>query len=200
MIAMDSKGGKDAPEVDTSTSVELAVNPIAFDSTNAYKTLNDFPRDVADAIHGSLETYVDIATVKPARKGAVVNDADLAAVFDQAAIARIVGTPDRDVLLDEGLPKATGRVRVTSPTMDLYALAETDGKVMLVTAIVQLGIEIEAKAGAITITRFGSMVFAPQPDGTWKVTGWTLHVERSGAGLGPTASTAAPTTSTTVAG
>jgi len=35
----------------------------------------------------------------------------------------------------------------------------------------------------------------PQIDGTWKITGWTLHVERGGPGVVPTpTSPTAPTT------
>jgi hypothetical protein len=201
LIATGSDDKEDEPpQVDRSTSVELSVNPVGFDSTNAYATLDDFPRDVADGLRGALEAYVDLATVTPARKGAVVKDADLGTIFDQGAVARIIAMPpDRDVLLDEGLPKATGRVQVKALPIDLYGLAEADGKVVLVTAVLTLGNYIEE-------ARAGSIVYAPQSDGSWKITAWTLHVERSGPGVTavtpttvPTAPTSASTTSTSVA-
>lgn len=197
LIALDR--GKDTPDVDTTTRVDLTVNPAALDSTSPYLTVADFPSDTSDAVQAALETYVDIATVTPARKGKPVADTDLVTIFDQGAVARL-GTADRDVVLDEGLPKAQGRVRVSAPPSDLFALADADGKVLLVTAIVQLDVQVQVASGTANVSRVGSIVFAPQSDGTWKITAWTLHVERSGAGVSGAPTTTAPPTPTTVAG
>jgi hypothetical protein len=51
----------------------------------------------------------------------------------------------------------------------------------------------------MTIQRTGSLVFIQQGDGSWLITGWTLHVERGGPGVA-TAPTTVPTTATTVPG
>ena len=196
LIALDSEE-KDKPEVDRSTTVELTVNPAGLDSANSYLTVADFPSDAQDDLRAALEQYVDGVTIEPARKGSTVKDTDLATIFDQGAVARLA-TTDRDIVLDEGLPKAKGRVVVSAPPIDLYALAEADGKILLITAVLDLGIEIQVAGGTVTVSRAGTLVFAPQSDGSWKITGWTLHVERGGPGFEPVPTTAP--TSTTVAG
>jgi hypothetical protein len=135
--------------------------------------------------------------VVPLRKGKAV-DAKLATIFDQAAIARLAGT-DRTLLLDEGLPKAVGRIDVTTPPVAMTGLADSEGKLLLVTATIDLAVEARAKRGVMTIQRTGSLVFIQQGDGSWLITGWTLHVERGGPGVA-TAPTTVPTTATTVPG
>jgi hypothetical protein len=157
----------------------------------------EFTPEVRDAILSTIGSYVDEGTVVPLRKGTAV-DAELEKIFDLSAISRLAGT-DRSLLLDEGLPKAVGTVKVTTPPVAMTALADIEGKILLVTATVDLAVEARAKRGVMTVQRTGTLVFIQQGDGSWRITGWTLHVERGGPGVATTPTTV-PTTATTVPG
>jgi hypothetical protein len=143
-----------------------------------------------------LGTYVEDGIVAPLRKG-TADDAALATVFDEAAVAALAG-PERAIVLDEGLPKAVGKVTVTTPPVPLTVLVDKDGNAVAASAGVQLAVSARAAKGIVQITRTGSFVFAPDGAGGWKITGWTLSTDRGGPGVTPS-STAASVTTTTVA-
>jgi hypothetical protein len=149
------------------------------------------PDDVRAKILAALSTYVNAATVKPLQTGAV-DDASLATTLGPAATFRAAGV-DRATLVDEGLPKATGRIVVNTLPVKLTALADGDGRIVVVTARLDSIARTRTPKGAVTIARKGDLVFTPDAD-TWKNDGYDLAVERSGKGL------VAPTTATTVPG
>ncbi len=188
-------GGDDkktaAPEVDTSTTLELTIGDPVVASLNAFSLPTDVPADVSQAVLGLVEDYANEATVVPLRKG-TAKDAALGKLFDDPALAKLAAG-DRALLVDEGLPKATGKIVVTAPPIGFTALMGDGGAVVMANAAIDLTITAEAKRGDVTIRRTGSLVLLQLLDSTWKVTGWTLHVERSGTGVqaGPTD---APTT------
>jgi len=184
---------KSAPAFKASTAVDLQPGAA---TVAAVENPIELPTDVRDAALATLSGYVDTAIVAPLRTGKA-DSAALAKVFDEAAIARLVGT-ERAILLDEGLPKAVGKVTVTTPPVPLTALADRDGKVVLVTVGVQLAVNARAKKGVIQINRTGSFVLAPDPTGAWKITGWTLTTDRGGPGVTPASTPASDTTTTTV--
>jgi len=185
-------GGKDEPQLDASTSVELTLGDLTVETVNSFNSGAEFPTEASDAALAVLESYVQEATVVPLRKGKA-NGTTLAELFDEPAVARLAGT-DRGLLLDEGLPKAVGKVTVKSPPVALTALMDRDGKVVLVTATVDLDIKAQARHGVMTVKRTGTLVLRPQLDASWKITAWTLHVERGGPGVA--ASPTDPTTTT----
>jgi hypothetical protein len=195
-VALGGDDSKDAPKLDTSTNVDLTVGDLLVENVAPVRNVQITP-EVSDAILATIGSYVDDGMVVPLRKGKAV-DAKLATIFDQAAIARLAGT-DRTLLLDEGFPKAVGRIDVTTPPVAMTGLADSEGKLLLVTATIDLAVEARAKRGVMTIQRTGSLVFIQQGDGSWLITGWTLHVERGGPGVA-TAPTTVPTTATTVPG
>ncbi|MEX0665043.1 MAG: hypothetical protein WD598_09795 [Acidimicrobiia bacterium] len=184
-------GGK---ELDTSTTVELELGEIGVESVATLKE-TDFPPEARQAVLATIGQYVDEGTAVPLRKRKA-DETKLAEIFDQAAVVRLAGT-DRSLLLDEGLPKVVGKVTVTSPPVALIALSDANGEVLLVSAEVDFAVKARAQRGVITVQRTGTLVLTPQSDGSWKITGWTLHVERGGPGVAASP-TAAPPTATTV--
>ena len=181
------------PKFEASTSVDLTAGETKVESVGAPV---EFPAELRDQLLSSIGTYVDNAIVKPLRAGKA-DDAALTALFDQAAAARLAG-PDRAILTDEGLPKAVGKIRITTPPVALTGLAAADGKILLATASLDLQISARARKGVVDIHRAGTLVFALDLTGAWKVAGWTLTVERVGPGV-TTTTTVAPTPTTVVA-
>jgi hypothetical protein len=146
------------------------------------------PDEVRAKILAAVSTYVNAATVKPLQTG-VVDDASLGTTLGPAATFR-AGGPDRATLVDEGIPKATGRIVVNTLPLKLTGLADGDGRIVVVTARLDSIARARTERGAITISRKGDLVFTPDGD-TWKIDGYDLSVERSGKGL------VVPTTATT---
>ncbi len=183
-----------APERDTSTTLELLIGDPVVASVSPFARPIDVPADISGIVVDLVEDYANEATVVPLRKG-VAKDAALAKIFDNPALAKLAAG-DRALLVDEGLPKAVGKVTVTAPAIGFTALMGDGGTVVLANAAIDFTITAEAKRGDVTIRRTGSLVLSPQLDSTWKITGWTLHVERSGRGVQatPIESTDLPTT------
>jgi len=184
---------KSAPQFKASTAVDLQPGQA---TVAAVGFIGGLPPDVQKQVLTTLGAYVDNGIVAPLRKGKATN-ASLASAFDTGAIARLVG-PERTIVLDENLPKAVGKITVTTPPVPLSALVDRDNKVLLVTTDVQFAVKARAAKGVVTIKRTGSFVFAPDASGAWKITGWTLSTDRGGPGVTP-APAASHTTTTTVA-
>ena len=136
--------------------------------------------EVSAAVMTTLGEYAESAMVTPLRKGKPASAA-LANVFDAPALARLSG-PDRTVVLDEGLPRAVGKIDVSSPPIPLTGLADASGNTILVSADVKLTAKARTEKGVIGVTRVGTFVLAPDASGIWKITGWTLTTDRRGPG------------------
>ena len=182
---------KSGPAFKTSTAVDLQPGATKIETVGFS---GDLPPDVQNQVLSALGVYVDNGIVAPLRTGKAT-DASLAATFDTAAIARLAG-PDRAIVLDEGLPKAVGKIAVTTPPVPMTALVDRDNKVILVTTDVQFAVKARAAKGVVTINRTGSFVFAPDASGAWKITGWTLSTDRGGPGVTPAPASSDPTTTT----
>ena len=146
------------------------------------------PDDVRTAVIATLTGYVNAATVMPLQQGAV-DDAGLATALAPAVAARLAG-PDRAVLVDEGLPRAkpTSKVKVTATPVALTGLADGAGSVVVVTATVDTTTTAKTTKGKLVIKRTGDLVLEPD-NGTWKITGYTLNVDRAGKAVRPTTTT-----------
>lgn len=149
------------------------------------------PDDVRNAVMATLTGYVNAATVIPLQKG-VVDDAGLATALAPAVAARLAG-PDRAVLVDEGLPKAKSKskVKVSATPVALTGLADGAGSVVVVTATVDTTTTAKTTKGKLVIKRTGDLVLEPD-NGTWKITGYTLNVDRAGKAMRPTTTTTVP--------
>jgi hypothetical protein len=174
-----------------SDQVQLALGPT---SVQGPVLVTTFPAGVGDQVLDSLHRYVDDATVRALHTGRA--GSGLAALADPGVTAQLAG-PDRAVLVDEGLPKATRAVDVSSPAVPLTALVGADGKPLLVIATVQLDVTAATARGAVHIVRTGDLDFVPATDGTWQLTGYDLTVHRDGKGVpGGSEQTAGRTTTT----
>jgi len=177
----------------THKKAQKPVAKITIGDVTMYKVGNDpatIPDDVRAKILAAVTTYVKAATVKPLQTGTVDN-ALLATTLGPAATQRATGA-DRGTLVDEGFPKAKGRIIVNTLPVKLTALADDSGHVVVVTARLDSIARTNTNRGAITIARKGDLVFTPDGD-TWKIDGYDLAVERSGKGLvAPTTATTAP--------
>jgi hypothetical protein len=158
------------------------------------------PDDVRAAVMSAVTQYVNAATVAPLRKGAAADDAVLATMLAPSVAARLAG-PDRAVLVDEGLPKAASKIVVSTAPVTLTGLADGAGNIVVVTANVDATTKTTTAKGKLSITRTGELVLEPD-NGTWKISGYSLIVDRVGKSVRPTPTTvpaapaAAPTPAT----
>ena len=180
--------GSTGPTYSASESVNLAAGPTAMNTVSFAG--GTFSPDVSAAVMTTLGEYAESAMVTPLRKGKPASAA-LANVFDAPALARLSG-PDRTVVLDEGLPRAVGKIDVSSPPIPLTGLADASGNTILVSADVKLTAKARTEKGVFGVTRVGTFVLAPDASGIWKITGWTLATDRRGPGT-----SVAPTTTDT---
>lgn len=185
----NAAAAKKKPRVTVKTSVgETSVHRVG-DGPPA------LPGDVRDAVMTTLRRYLRAASAKPLRTG-TVDDAAIQTTLGLAAIARLGGA-DRQILVDERLPRADRVVLTTSP-VQLTGLADEQGRVVVVTARLDATTKAKTKQGAVTIRRTGELVLTPDA-GAWKITGYDLAVDRIGKGLrtvaDPTPTPAAPAAS-----
>jgi len=173
------------PATQAQTSVSLTLGKVSGESAGLAALLSPAQaQQVVDAVNH----YVDVATIAPLRSGQPAGD--LSPIFDTAALTRVTAG-DRAVIVDEGLPKITGRLRVSGTPVDLVALGDKDSHVVLVSASIDLDVvgATGKPGGPLHIVRTGELVFAPDATGAWKVTSYDVHVDRAGAGLDTASST-----------
>jgi hypothetical protein len=194
VVLVVTGGGDSKPPFKGSTSVKLVAGTTTTERvTSTFEPAPELPAEVQDQVLAVLTRYVDEGIVAPLQKGAAAETA-LAEIFDAAAVTRLAGA-DRAVVLDEGFPKADRKVDVTTPAVTMTGLANADGNLVFVSASVDLKITAKAAAGdTVRIQRAGSFVLAPDPTTGWKITAWTLHVDRVGPGVTPPAGAATPST------
>lgn len=178
-----------------------AVVKIAPGEVTVYKTgdaPDALPPDVQSAVMTTLTGYLNAATVTPLKTG-TADDAALGATLAPPVVARLA--TDRSVLVDEGLPKSVGKIKVSGAPVALTALADGSGTVVVVTANLDTTTKAKTAKGPLSIKRSGELVLEPD-SGAWKITGYTLNVDRVGKGLKTPTTTlpaAAAPTPTTVA-
>ena len=198
-LGVFSGGGGDKAAPVASTNVDLQPGEVqVFWPGLGFEGAHAAP-DLPDQVMSVIGEYVDQGIVPGLRTGRV-KDADLSTAFDPAALAKLAGD-DRAVLLDEGLPKAVGKLTITStaPT-DFAVLNDAQGASLVVTAALDLDIRVRSAKGPYDITRTGEFELVPNGSGGWVITGWDLDVSRTGKGL-PAAQqtpTTAATTTTVV--
>ncbi len=193
----DDSAGNGGPTTTAEKNVDAVSLPVGTLKVEKPGFPADFPADVQTQVMALYTRYVDDGIVTALRTGKA-KDADLPTLVDAGVTAKLAG-PDRAVLFDEDLPPAVGKVTVTSSQpVPLTALAEFDGKAVIVIAGVQLDIVANNKSGPVHIVRSGDLLFAPDLTGAWKITGFDLSVDRSGKGVpGATTTTVAPAGGTT---
>jgi hypothetical protein len=192
-------GGDDAKSASPTTTtaapatrVVIALGDVSADSAGAPVTI---AADQSQHVLDVLTTYVKGATVQPLRTGKPAT-ADFGAIFDATTLASAT-TTDRGVLLDEGLPKVTGDLTVTSQPVTLVGLGDQSGNLTLITAALAVDVTgaTKVKDAPLHVIRSANFTLQPDPSGTWKITAYDVAVARDGAGLSPT-TTAAPASTT----
>ncbi len=180
LTACSGGGGKHVKRSRGLVTLELKAGTVSVESAGPPVTLADSARD---QIVTTVDRYVNEASLKPieTRKPA----GDLSALFTADALARISG-PDRAVLVDEQLPEPTGGVTARASPIDLVGLADGNGAVVLVSARVTIDIGAKSARGRFRVQRLGDLVLAPDAGG-WRIFGYDVGVNRTGAGLEPTA-------------
>jgi hypothetical protein len=197
VVALASCSGGDddkaAPTttVAPNTTIDIKLGDVSADSAGAPTTVSP---DQSQRVLDALITYVKGATVEPLRSGKPAT-ADFSGAFDANTLASAT-TTDRAVVLDEGLPRVTGDLDVTSEPVAVLGLGDQGGNLALVNAALNLDITgvTKAKGGPLHVIRRADLVLQPDPAGTWKITAYTISVAREGAGLTPTTTTGASTT------
>jgi len=176
---------------DKSTNVSLQLGKVSAESAGPPAQLTS---EQSQAIMKIVGDYLQIASVQPLRSAKPAGS--LSALFDAATLARVTGV-DRGVVLDEGLPKVTGKLDVVALPVDIVALADQNGAIVLATLKIAVDTKGVTKAagGPLHIVRTGDLVVTPDASGAWKITAYNFGVARTGAGLDPTTTTVpTPTT------
>jgi hypothetical protein len=158
------------------SSVALKVTTTNVESAGAAVA---FPAELRDQAAQVVNTYVEDAVVAALRTGA--SDPNVTQVFTPDAAAKLTG-PDRAVLTDDGVEKATGSIDASKADVALTALADTSGKLLLVSAALTLDMRAPVAGGTLHVTRFGDLLLAPVGS-AWKVAGYDLAVTRDGPGV-----------------
>ena len=161
-----------APEGST---LDLVAGDVRVESTGNPGTLADADRD---AIVDTVRKYVIAATIDPMHGKKV---GDLTPLFTPQAGAALAGF-DRAAALDEGVPKASGTVKVESAPLLLTALSDPSGAINLVGTSLYLDAKADSDRGPIRVQRSGELVLT-RDAGTWKISSFKLAADRTGAGL-----------------
>jgi hypothetical protein len=175
-------GANTAPTPSSDVQLDLTAGPVVVEAAGAPATLADTDRD---AIVDVVRQYVTAATLAPLRGRPV---GDLAPLFTPAARGGLTGI-DRAALVDEGIPEVTGRTRATAFPVGLTALSDRAGAIDLVGASFAFDIAGRARQGPVSVKRSGELVLMRSPEG-WLIDSYRVTVERGGAGLGPSTTTA----------
>jgi hypothetical protein len=174
------------------TNVSLPLGDVSADSAGPPAQLTP---EQAQAVIKVIGDYLNFATIDPLRSAKPAGD--LSSLFGAAALTRVTG-PDRAVMLDEGLPKVTGKLNITAQPVTVVGLADQSGAIVLATASIDLDIQgvTAVKGGPLRILRKGDLVLTPNASGAWTVTAFNVAVARTGAGLDATTTTARTATTT----
>ena len=169
--------------------LELTRGEVAVASAGGDVSLDEATQQ---AVVAAAQSYIDAAVLSPLTDGKVGDGYD--ALFDTSVSTNATG-PDRAALTDDGIDKATKSPEVTATPVRIDALADKDGKVLLVGATFDVDVKAETAAGPLAVRRINQLTYAPV-DGAWKMTAYHVDVTRDTAG-DTTSSTADTTTETT---
>jgi hypothetical protein len=114
-------------------------------------------------------------------------------VFDGTTLTPAT-TTDRGVVLDESLPKVTGKLDIVAQPVSMVGLGDQSGKLTLVTAALTVDVkgETATKGDPLHIVRRAEFVLAPIFGG-WRVTSYNMIVFRDGGGLSAATTTTGAT-------
>jgi hypothetical protein len=186
----DSSSSKPTTTTSHSTNVDLRLGDVSAASSGQPATVSP---EQSQAVLDALGTYVQDTTVQPLRSAKPAS-ADLGAVFDATTLTPAT-TTDRGVVFDEGLPRVTGDLDVVSEPITVVGLGDLNGNLALVGAALFIDVtgQTATKADPIHIVRRADLVLAPDGNGAWKISAYSMVVTRQGGGLDAPTSTTATT-------
>jgi hypothetical protein len=155
-----------------SADVTLTRGEIAVASAGGEVVLDE---PTQQAVIEAAQRYVDIATVAPLMTGKVGDGYD--ALFDAAVSTSAIG-PDRAALTDDGIPRVESDTAVTATPVRVDALADKDGKVLLLGATFDVDVRAESADGPMTVHRSNELTYTPAEGGGWKITAYRVSVQR----------------------
>ncbi len=132
------------------------------------------PPGVAEAartqVLATLDAYLKAATIEPTLGRPV---GDLGFIFTPAAAGRLTG-PDRAALVEEVLV-GSDQVKPTA-AVGLRALVGTDGKPVVMAALIDVGVSAKVGEATVRVTRQGTLVLVDE--GGWKIDGYDVRTTR----------------------
>jgi hypothetical protein len=187
--------GDTSPTSADATTTSTAAPPVVTLQVVAAGPVSPFDDATVDpavqqAIVGTVTRYVQQANADPLFSGEAPVGLD--ALFEQTALIQALGA-DAPALIDRGPSPATGGVRVTTANCSVSVLIGLMGVAQLATADIHVVLEATTADGTVHIERTGAFTLAPGADGTWRIEGYDITVDREGAGV----TDAAATTGTT---
>lgn len=186
-------GGSDAKAARTAapagSTLDLEAGPVNVEASGNPAQLSDADRN---AIVDTVRRYVIAATIDPLHGKPVGN---LTSLFTPSAAMAIQGL-DRAAAVDEGVPKATSTVKVSTSPMLLTALSDPAGAINLVGTSLYLDAKTRSGRGPVQVKRSGELVLSRAAGNTWKIASFRLTADRTGAGIERAATTSSTTAST----
>lgn len=155
-------------------TLDVRAGPVTTESAGGTANLSDADRA---AILAVVRDYVQQATVAPLQGRRL---GDLGAVFDPAAVSSLTEA-NRATVLDDGLPRASGRITANVQPVPLRVLTDPSG-VVLVGASLALRVDAPVRGGHVQVQRLGQLVLA-RNGGSWRVTSYQVSVERARPGV-----------------
>jgi hypothetical protein len=190
----------DATTTSTAPPPVVTLQVVAAGPVSPYDGVTVDPA-VQQALVATVTAYVQRANADPLYTGQPPVGLD--ALFEPTALGAALGA-DAAALIDRGPAPATGGVTVTTANCSVSVLVGLMGVAQLATVDIHVVLEATTDDGAVRVERTGAFTLAPGADGTWRIQGYDITVDREGPGVTDAAATTGATTpaeaATTTAG
>lgn len=171
----DKKAAPPPTSTTTAPLPEFRVVVPAVDVQSMKPGQTALPEDVKTQVTATLNTYLDRAVIQPLYTGQAPVGLD--AVFTAVALARLTaGSPDRAALVEDTRP-AEGVLEAEKEDASLTALADQDGRIVLVSAVIDLNVLLTTTVGRVRYHRTGELVLIPV-EGGWRVDSYDVVAKR----------------------
>ena len=171
-LAGSGNGGKEKPKhVANSVGLVLKLGKVNVQSAGPPPRVKSA---VKQAVLDASQSYVDDAVLAPLDKGKL-NEA-YAKIFDLGVRPSATGS-DRGTVTEVRTGKLKSPIKATATKVDLDAMGDQTGKLVLVAASFRVEVDAKGSAGPVKITRGAELTFAPEGN-RWLVTAYHVVVIR----------------------
>jgi hypothetical protein len=189
-LVRDSDGDDSADETPTeeeqpAPTVKLEIGGVRNENGGPPAELT---ADQQQQILALVTRYIDEGLIAPVVTGEAPGQSTLA-LFELAPAVQLEAG-DAAVVYEEGLPPLDGSFRPRARPVQLTALSDPLGFIVLVTAQVAYTATAETERGEVKIDRFFELTFVPV-ESDWKITGYDVTLSRTK--VTPTGSTTTTT-------